>query len=84
MPPASLLYRIQVIISLNQLLFPLNSTFSSNLQLFLPCIFCHNRDPDHWDEPDKFKPERFLDQEGRLVRHERFLPFGVGNDICLF
>ena len=38
------------------------------------------RDPDHWEEPDKFKPERFLDPEGRLVRHERFLPFGVGTD----
>ena len=36
------------------------------------------RDPDHWEEPNKFKPERFLDEEGRLVRNERFLPFGVG------
>jgi len=41
------------------------------------------RDPDHWEEPDKFKPERFLDHEGRLVRHERFLPFGVGKRHCI-
>jgi len=38
------------------------------------------RDPDHWEDPNEFKPERFLDQEGRLVRHERFLPFGVGTN----
>ena len=46
-------------------------------QRFTPPL---TRDPDHWEEPDKFKPERFLDHEGRLVRHERFLPFGVGTD----
>ena len=52
-------------------------TFPRYLTALQPSL---HRDPDHWDEPDKFKPERFLDQEGRLVRHERFLPFGVGND----
>ena len=35
-------------------------------------------DPDVWDEPEQFRPERFLDGEGRLIRPDEFLPFSVG------
>jgi len=41
------------------------------------------RDPDHWEDPNTFKPERFLDPEGKLLRHDRFLPFGLGKRHCL-
>ncbi|XP_059478932.1 cytochrome P450 307a1-like [Neocloeon triangulifer] len=35
-----------------------------------------------WDEPSKFKPERFL-STGRLIKPEHFLPFGVGRRSCM-
>ena len=49
-------------------------------------------DPDYWGDPEVFRPERFLakdweDEEGvgraRLVKHERFLPFGFGRRVCM-
>jgi len=41
------------------------------------------RDPDYWQSPDNFQPERFLDSEGKIVKEERFIPFGVGKRQCL-
>ena len=41
-------------------------------------------DPAHWDEPLKFKPERFLDDTGtKLVsRGASWIPFSLGHRSC--
>lgn len=39
--------------------------------------FVHN-DPNLWDEPESFKPERFITAEGTVKKPDCFLPFGVG------
>ncbi|XP_066285760.1 cytochrome P450 2D4-like [Branchiostoma lanceolatum] len=40
-------------------------------------------DPQLFPEPSKFRPERFLDQDGNFVKHEAVIPFSVGHRICL-
>ncbi|KAG5892807.1 hypothetical protein JTB14_007309 [Gonioctena quinquepunctata] len=42
----------------------------------------HN-DIDYWKDPGVFRPGRFLDEEGKLIYHERYLPFGLGKRRCL-
>ncbi|XP_002120711.5 cytochrome P450 2U1-like [Ciona intestinalis] len=42
----------------------------------------HN-DPDVWDEPSKFKPERHLDEKGNFVQSKHVIPFSVGPRHCL-
>ncbi|XP_038061776.1 cytochrome P450 2U1-like isoform X1 [Patiria miniata] len=44
----------------------------------------HN-DPTQWSEPEKFKPEHFLDDNGQLLKKlpESFLPFSAGRRVCL-
>ena len=34
-----------------------------------------------WDQPDVFKPSRFLDDDGRVLRREELIPFGIGNSL---
>ena len=37
------------------------------------------RDPDYWDNPNCFKPERFLNAEQtQVIKEERLVPFGIG------
>lgn len=38
--------------------------------------------PELWDEPDKFKPDRFV-KDGQVVKPEHFLPFSVGRRSCM-
>nr|XP_027087553.1 premnaspirodiene oxygenase-like [Coffea arabica] len=38
-----------------------------------------NRDPEFWEDPESFKPERFLDNGIEFVE---YLPFGGGRRIC--
>jgi cytochrome P450 len=41
-------------------------------------------DPEQWCEPTKFKPERFINDEGHLINKERVIPFSLGElFICL-
>ena len=41
-------------------------------------------DPEFWDEPEKFKPERFLDGDGKLLRETpNFFPLSIGKRVCL-
>ncbi|CAH1408235.1 unnamed protein product [Nezara viridula] len=42
-----------------------------------------NMSPELWTEPEKFSPERFLTEDGRLIKPEHFLPFGGGRRSCM-
>lgn len=41
-----------------------------------------NRSPVLWKEPEKFHPERFLN-EGVLIKPDHFLPFSTGRRSCM-
>lgn len=49
----------------------------------IPNMWSVHRDPTVWEEPDTFNPGRFLDEEGKLLRKDCFMPFGVGPRICM-
>lgn len=40
-------------------------------------------DPVQFPEPNEFRPERHLDQNGQFVKNENLMPFSVGRRICL-
>nr|XP_019951005.1 PREDICTED: steroid 17-alpha-hydroxylase/17,20 lyase-like [Paralichthys olivaceus] len=42
-----------------------------------------HHDPRHWDKPDLFNPDRFLDDQGQRVTPSCFLPFGAGPRVCV-
>ena len=41
-----------------------------------------HRDPRFWDEPERFSPERWLDERAERHRYSYF-PFGAGSRICI-
>jgi cytochrome P450 len=47
------------------------------------CLFVYSaqRDPRWWDEPDQFRPDRFLNPPVRDFSHA-YLPFGLGKRSC--
>ncbi|XP_054460498.1 cytochrome P450 2U1 [Anoplopoma fimbria] len=51
--------------------------------VIVPNLWSVHRDPTVWDEPDSFNPARFLDEEGKLLRKECFIPFGIGRRVCM-
>jgi len=40
-------------------------------------------DKEHWKDPLEFRPERFIDSEGKCFKDEYFMPFGLGRRRCL-
>lgn len=49
-------------------------------------IYKFHTDPDYWGDPEVFRPERFLNTDGKkvkVVRPERFVPFGFGKRVCI-
>jgi cytochrome P450 len=45
-----------------------------------PCAYLAHRRPDLWEDPDVFRPERFL---GKRPSPYEFFPFGGGARVCL-
>ncbi|XP_072019397.1 cytochrome P450 2U1-like isoform X2 [Amphiura filiformis] len=54
---------------------PKGATIISNLYAVM-------RDPIAFPDPDQFKPERFIDENGEYVEKKEVIPFGVGRRIC--
>lgn len=42
-----------------------------------------HRDPHHWPDPERFRPERFLGGEGLRAPRGTYLPFGLGPRMCI-
>jgi Cytochrome P450 len=40
-------------------------------------------DPDHWGDPEVYRPERFLDSNGKFVKDEWLINFGIGKRFCI-
>ena len=51
-------------------------------QIFVP-IYCLHHDPEFWDEPEVFRPERWLDGSDELGRTTAFMPFGGSARLCV-
>ncbi|XP_025097342.1 cytochrome P450 2U1-like [Pomacea canaliculata] len=51
--------------------------------LVIPNLASVMRDPETWGDPDRFRPERFIGEDGKLWRPEEFIPFCMGRRICL-
>ena len=51
---------------------PKGTTVMSNL-------YAVHRDEAVWNDPDTFKPSRFLDENGKVDRKEQLIPFSIGN-----
>uniref|UniRef100_A0A8C4JD96 Cytochrome P450 2U1 n=1 Tax=Dromaius novaehollandiae TaxID=8790 RepID=A0A8C4JD96_DRONO len=51
--------------------------------VIVPNLWSVHRDPNIWEKPDDFKPTRFLDENGELIKKEAFIPFGMGKRVCM-
>ncbi|PSN45989.1 Methyl farnesoate epoxidase, partial [Blattella germanica] len=41
------------------------------------------QDKEHWGDPENFRPERFLNAQGKFVKDDWMIPFGTGKRMCL-
>ena len=58
-------------------------TVPAGQDILIP-MFLINRDPELWDEPGKFKPERFLDSGDQFTSAKLgYFPFGYGTRVCI-
>uniref|UniRef100_A0A2C9K0M7 Cytochrome P450 n=1 Tax=Biomphalaria glabrata TaxID=6526 RepID=A0A2C9K0M7_BIOGL len=55
---------------------PKNTVVMPNLDAVL-------RSKEIWGDPENFRPERFLDEQGNVVKREELIPFSVGRRVCL-
>ncbi|TMS35706.1 hypothetical protein L596_003048 [Steinernema carpocapsae] len=49
----------------------------------IPQISCVLLDPTVFSEPEKFKPQRFLTKENKVIKYEELVPFSIGKRQCL-
>ena len=40
-------------------------------------------DPKHWGDPEVYRPERFIGANGKYVKDDWMINFGLGKRICL-
>ena len=50
--------------------------------IIIPNISEVHHDPKTWGDPEVFRPERFLDNNGQFVKSERVIPYSIGARRC--
>ena len=45
--------------------------------------YAYHHHPDYWPEPEKFEPERFSPERSKDRARYSFLPFGLGQRLCI-
>ncbi|XP_023163518.2 probable cytochrome P450 304a1 [Drosophila hydei] len=51
--------------------------------IVLPSLYAMHLDKRMWKDPENFRPERFLDDDGKLcLKKDVSLPFGAGKRLC--
>ncbi|XP_053946868.1 probable cytochrome P450 304a1 isoform X1 [Anastrepha ludens] len=51
--------------------------------IVIPSLYAYHADERVWGDPTKFRPERFLDENGKLsLKKDVSLPFGAGKRLC--
>merc|ERR1711935_985206 len=73
--PEGLHHRCKTDVHINGVIIPKDT-------LVVP-LFVEFLKGDSWDEGEKFKPERFLDEAGGLKKFDEFIPFSIGRRQCL-
>ncbi|KAJ9577487.1 hypothetical protein L9F63_005988 [Diploptera punctata] len=73
--PLSVVHRATEDTKLGDYDIPKDTAVITNLWSF------HN-DKEFWGDPEVFRPERFLDEDGNLLKKDFSLPFGVGKRVC--
>ncbi|XP_067322380.1 cytochrome P450 2H1-like [Anolis sagrei] len=61
----------------------IGSFFIPKETLIIPDIYGVLHDPQHWETPEEFNPNHFLDKDGNFVTRKEFLIFGAGARACL-
>ncbi|XP_072051725.1 cytochrome P450 2U1-like [Amphiura filiformis] len=51
--------------------------------MIMPNLWAVHHDERIWKEAESFKPERFIDSDGKLNRREELIPFSIGKRKCL-
>ena len=58
-------------------------TFKKGM-LFVGNFLSTHFDEEYWDEPNQFRPERFLNDFGKILTDTpNFFPFSLGKRVCL-
>ncbi|KAF9418311.1 hypothetical protein HW555_004844 [Spodoptera exigua] len=65
----------------------LQDTFIGNYRIpqgamVIPLQWALHMDPDVWEEPEVFRPQRFLAEDGSLLKPQEFIPFQTGKRMC--
>ena len=46
-------------------------------------LYAIHRSKDVWEDPDEFRPERFLNESHEVINADKIIPFGYGKCVTL-